>query len=198
MVVAALGDSITAGIPGWSPDPVEREARGAHDPESQWQHWAARADPRLDFRNFGIGRQRTDEIAGRLESSIDGAQVLVVQGGINNIVQGGDPEEAARDLRWMVRRGKELRLGVVLADVLPWNNGWPDGEPKIRRLNEMIRAIGADEGVKVLPFHDTLEDPDNPGRMRADWTAEGNHPNVDGHRRIGELAFELPSQWVSR
>jgi lysophospholipase L1-like esterase len=81
---------------------------------------------------------------------------------------------------------------VVLADVLPWNNGWPDGESKIRRLNEMIGAIGDEEGVTVLPFHDTLEDDERPGRMRAEWTADGNHPSVLGHRRLGELAFTLP------
>jgi hypothetical protein len=28
--------------------------------------------------------------------------------------------------------------------------------------------------------------------MRADWTPDGNHPSVEGHRRLGELAFELP------
>jgi lysophospholipase L1-like esterase len=92
----------------------------------------------------------------------------------------------------MVRRGRELGLGVVLADVLPWNNGWPDAEPEIRRLNELVHALAGEEGVLLLPFHDTLEDPDRPGRMRDDWTAEGDHPSVAGYRRLGERAFRLP------
>ena len=192
IVVAALGDSITAGIPGWSPDPGERAARGATNPQSQWEYWAAQLDPRLQFRNYGIGGQQTDEIAARLESCVFGADVLIVQGGINNIVHALEPETAEADLRRMVRRGKELGLRVGLADVLPWNNGPPDAEAKIRRLNDMIAAIGTDEQVPVLPFHDTLEDPDHPGRMRDEWTAEGNHPSVAGHRRLGELAFKLP------
>ena len=41
----------------------------------------------------------------------------------------------------------------------------------------------------MLPFYQTLEDPERPGRMRAEWTADGNHPSVAGHRRLGELAF---------
>ena len=65
IVVAALGDSITAGIPGWSPDPAERAARDMNNPESQWEYWAALRDPRLQFRNYGIGRQETSEIATR-------------------------------------------------------------------------------------------------------------------------------------
>jgi lysophospholipase L1-like esterase len=47
-------------------------------------------------------------------------------------------------------------------------------------------------GVPVLPFHATLEDPELPGRMRADLTVEGDHPSAEGYRRLGELAFRLP------
>jgi lysophospholipase L1-like esterase len=80
----------------------------------------------------------------------------------------------------------------VLADVLPWNNGWPDADSEIRRLNKLVHAIAREEGVPLLPFHDTLEDPDRPGRILAGWTAEGDHPSVEGYRRLGELAFRLP------
>ena len=191
--VACLGDSITAGSPGYDPDPAERERHGfGDDPESQWEHWAALRDPRLEFRNHGIYGQRTDEIASRLEGCAVGADVLVVQGGINDIAQGRPVEVAAENLRSMVRRGRELGLGVVLADVLPWNNGWPDAEPQIRRLNELVAALAREERVLVLPFHDTLEDPDHTGRMRAEWTAEGDHPSIQGYRRLGERAFRLP------
>ena len=127
----------------------------------------------------------------RLEESVGGADVLVVQGGINDIAQGCSVEAAA-NLRAMVRRGKELGLAVALADVLPWNNGWPDAEPKIRSLNALIREIADRESVPVLPFHDTLEDAEHPGRMREEWTCDGDHPSVEGYRRLGELAFRLP------
>jgi lysophospholipase L1-like esterase len=183
--VAALGDSITEGSPGFD------ATRGGNE-QSQWEYWAARLDTRLEFRNCGIYGQRTDEIAARLEQCADGADVLVVQGGINDIAQGRDIEPAAENLRAMVRRGKEFGLRVALVDVLPWNNGWPDAEPKIRALNELIAAIARTEGVPLLPFHDTLEDPDQPGRMRDVWTSDGDHPSVDGYRRLGELAFRLP------
>jgi lysophospholipase L1-like esterase len=112
-----------------------------------------------------------------------------VQGGINDIAQGRDVAQAAANLRAMVRRGKELGLRVALADVLPWNNGWPDAEPEIRRLNALIAEIARDEDVPLLPFHATLEDPDRPGRMREEWTFEGDHPNEDGYRRLAEVAF---------
>ena len=173
LVVAALGDSITEGSPG---------LRG-------WDVWAARADPRLQIHNHGVYGQRTDEIAARLPDSLRGAEILIVQGGINDIAQGRDLDAAAANLRAMVRRGQELGLRVVLADVLPWNNGWPDAEPQIRRLNALIGAIAHDQGVPRLPFHDTLEDPDRPGRMREEWTFEGDHPNEDGYRRLADVVL---------
>jgi lysophospholipase L1-like esterase len=119
--------------------------------------------------------------------------VLVVQGGINDIAQGRPVAAAAADLRAMVQRGQELGLRVALVDVLPWNNGWPDAEIPIRELNTLIAEIARDEHVPLLPFHDTLEDPDRPGRMREEWThADGDHPSVAGYRRLGEIAFRLP------
>jgi lysophospholipase L1-like esterase len=173
ILVAALGDSITEGSPG---------LRG-------WDVWAARRAPRLQFRNCGIYGQRSDEIAARLDDCARGADVLIVQGGINDIAQGRDVEGTAANLRRMVHRGKELELRVLIADVLPWNNGWPDAEPKIRRLNELIAGIAHDEDVPRVRFHDTLEDPGRPGRMRDEWTHEGDHPNEDGYRLLADVVL---------
>jgi lysophospholipase L1-like esterase len=192
VVVVGLGDSITAGNPLWDPDPQKRPPDGG-TAESQYLYWAARADPRIEFRNCGVGGERTDQILARLDSSVDGASVLVVQGGINDVVQKRSVDEAAMNLGRMVQRGKEIGLAVVLVDVLPWNRGWPDAEGEIRRLNELVWELGVEESIDVLPFHDTLEDPDRPGRMREDWTDDGNHPSIAGYRRLGELAFALPS-----
>jgi lysophospholipase L1-like esterase len=181
-VVACLGDSITEGSPYWD----SRTRTG--DPEGQWQHWAGLLHPELELRNFGIWGERTDEIADRFEEAVAGADVLIVQGGINDIAQGRAIEDAARTLGALVERGRALGLTVAVCDVLPWNNGWPAKEPEIRALNERIRGFG----VRLLPFHDTLEDPAQPGRMKAEWTHDdGDHPSVAGYRRLGELAFRL-------
>jgi len=173
VIVAALGDSITEGSPG---------LRG-------WDVWAASADARYEIRNCGIYGQRTDEIAARLDGCARGAEAVVVQGGINDIAQGRDVESAAANLRAMVRRGMQLVPRVLIADVLPWNNGWPEAETNIRRLNALIAEIAHDEGIPLLAFHDTLEDPDRPGRMREEWTFEGDHPNEDGYRLLADVVL---------
>jgi lysophospholipase L1-like esterase len=182
-LVACLGDSITEGAPYWD----SRSRSG--DPQGQWQYWAALKHPELEFANHGIWGQRTNEILARFDEAVGGADVLLVQGGINDIAQGLPVEDAALNLREMVRRGLALGLPVAACDVLPWNNGWPGTEAPIRELNAAIAGLG----VRVLPFHDTLEDPARPGRMKAEWTNEdGDHPSIAGYRRLGELAFRLP------
>jgi lysophospholipase L1-like esterase len=192
VIVATLGDSITAGSPLWDPDPAVRaRIGGALDERSQWQWWAAAKHPGVELRNCGVYGQRTDEIAARLDRCAEGAAVLVVQGGINDVAQRRSTAAAAENLRAMVRRGRELGLHVLLVDVLPWNGGEPWATAPIADLNRRIAAIATEEAVQLLPFRDTLADPERSGRMRAEWTDDGDHPTVEGYRRLGELAFSL-------
>jgi len=184
VIVAVVGDSISAGSPLWDPDPEVRARIEAPDERSQWQWWAAKRDPRLEFRTRAVYGKRTDEIVAFLDDVVDGADVLVVQGGINDVAQGRSVEEAARDLRDVVERGLALGLPVLLADVLPWPAGDARAAAEIVRLNELIHAVA---GVTHLPFHDTL------ASLDASWSDDGDHPSVEGHRVLGERAFRLPS-----
>jgi lysophospholipase L1-like esterase len=45
--------------------------------------------------------------------------------------------------------------------------------------------------VPVFPWYGRLEDREHAGRMRADWTIDGDHPTVEGYRRLAD-SVELP------
>jgi lysophospholipase L1-like esterase len=187
VLVAALGDSITAGSPLYDPDPAVRDRIGSDlDPRSQYEHWYTATHPRYRFRNCGVLGERTDEIAGRLPACAKGAQVLVVQGGINDIAQGRPVADAADDIASMIRAGKRLGLKVATVEVLPWNNGYPQAAPLITELNGLIRAAAKAEGVPVFAWYAALEDPAAPGRMRKALTSDGDHPSVTGYKRLAE------------
>jgi lysophospholipase L1-like esterase len=198
VLVAALGDSITAGSPLWDPDPATRAGIGVEpSPKSQYEYWASRADSRLVFRNCGVLGERTDEIAARLRDCAEGADALIVQGGINDIAQalgsGASARKkavaaAARNLAAMVKAGKRMGLDVFLANVLPWTNGFPHAVAPINGLNGAIARIGHAQSVPVLDFYSTLEDPKQAGIMRSDWTADGDHPSIAGYALLGERA----------
>ncbi len=192
ILVASLGDSITAGSPLYDPDPAVRARLGAElQPRSQYEYWFTRKNPRVTFRNCGIFGQRTDEIAQRLPACAKGAQVLIVQGGINDIAQGRPVADAADDITSMLRAGKRLGLKVATVEVLPWNNGYPQAAPLIDELNGLIRRAAKAEGVPVFPWYEALEDPATPGRMGKGLTDDGNHPSVAGYRRLAD-AVTLP------
>ena len=190
--MAAVGDSITAGNPGYDPHPELRRQLGlGNDPESQWEFWAQREHPDLEFRNCGGRGERTDEIETRFEECVTGADAVVIQGGINDLAGGFPPQAVLANLRGMVRAAKRKNLDVAVADVLPYGPA-PQADPVIDELNRRIAAMARSTGARVLPFHRVLEDPDHQGRMKAEWTADGIHPSVEGYRRLGELAFKPP------
>jgi lysophospholipase L1-like esterase len=189
VIVACLGDSITAGTPLWDPDPDLRATIAAPDERSQWHWWAARANPGFEFRNHGVNGERTDEIARRFAAAADGVEAIVLEGGINDIVQRRPIETAAQNLSGMAAKAVRLGLRVALADVLPWNNGDARAADDIVRLNELVHEIASGLELPLLPFHDTLVDPDLPDRMPERWTDDGDHPSVEGHRLLGERAF---------
>jgi lysophospholipase L1-like esterase len=193
IVVAVVGDSISAGSPLWDPDPAVRARIAEPDERSQWQWWAAAADARLEFRTTAVYGERTDEIARRLELVLNGSDVLVVQGGINDVVQRRPVEEAARNVEAMLARGREAGLALAVTDVLPWNNGDERAAADIHQLNALILELAAAAGATLLPFHETLSDPAHPTRLDAGLTDDGDHPSVEGHRLLGERAFRLPA-----
>ncbi|MGI8460364.1 MAG: SGNH/GDSL hydrolase family protein [Solirubrobacterales bacterium] len=196
VTVAALGDSITAGNPLYDPDPAARVRLGFGEEErSQYEYWATESEPGYLFTNCGVFGERTDEIAARLDQCSEGAHVLLVQGGINDIAQGVPVETASENLRAMVQAGKQAGQTVVLVDILPWNNGHPGADAPIAELNEEIARIAAEEKVELLRFHDALEDPDEPGVMASGLTDDGDHPSIEGYRRLGEL-FPPPEELI--
>jgi lysophospholipase L1-like esterase len=192
IVVAVAGDSISAGSPLWDPEPAVRSRLAAPDERSQWQWWAAQADIRLEFRTTAAYGERTDEIARRLDLVLPGADVLVVQGGINDIAQRRPVEDAARNIEAMLAAGRAAGAALEVVDVLPWNNGDERAAYDITRLNALIREVAATTGATLLPFHDTLADPADPRKMKEGLTDDGDHPSIEGHRLLGEHAFRLP------
>lgn len=185
MLVAVVGDSISAGSPLWDPDPGVRAKIAHPDERSQWQWWAAQRDPQLDFRTRAVNGKRTDEITAFVDDVLDGAEALVVQGGINDIVQRHSLDAAARNLAAIVRRGLDAGIPVALADVLPWPRGDERAARDIVRLNELIDAI---HGVARLRFHDTL------AQLAAPWSDDGDHPSVEAHRLLGDEAARVLSE----
>ncbi|MDQ3759055.1 MAG: GDSL-type esterase/lipase family protein, partial [Actinomycetota bacterium] len=156
-------------------------------------------EPALQFKNCGVFGERTDQIAQRLPGCAEDADVLIVQGGINDIAQslGGGPgamskatRSAAANIDGMLAEAKEMGLDAAVANVLPWNNGHPVADDPIERLNADIAEIASRRGVPLLDFHAALEDPNLLGTMSPEYTDDGDHPSIEGYRVLGELVAD--------
>lgn len=189
-LVATLGDGVTAGSPGYDPDRRLRRLLGfGNNEQSQWQYWARRAHPGLAFRNCGRYGDTTAGMARRLAECAADAEAVVIQGGLADLQDGAPPAAVARRLRALVRTARTLGKRVAIADVIPWNNGYPAGDAPIRALNARIAALARAEDVTLLRFGAALADPGRPGRLREEWTADGDYPSVAGYERLGEVGF---------
>ena len=205
-LVATLGDSITAGWPRWDPDPkwrawLRQNWHRQMTRHSQYQFWAKQLEPRLRFHNCGVPGERTDEIALRLSGCARNAEVLLIQGGTNDLLQAykgelpHSPVEqvdvAAANLRAMVGSARKAGVNrVLLADVLPIEKTTRAQAAKVRRLNRAIRAIGRSKGVRIVPFFRTLSDHGNPGRFAVGDNADKVHPSVTGYRLLGRVLLK--------
>jgi lysophospholipase L1-like esterase len=191
-IVATLGDSITAGAPRWSPNPQLRAVIASREEltrESQWQYWAGAAtDGAFRFRNCGVEGDRTDEIEARFAGCTTGADVVVIQGGTNDLAQHRTPAEAAANIRDMVRRAQQAGLRALVTTIPPVNSRYPTYAEPVRRLNARITSLAREARVRVIDFFGQLEDPRRPDQMPARWTADGIHPTVEGYARLGRAA----------
>lgn len=144
----------------------------------------------------------------RLRGCAQRADVLLLQGGTNDLLQAFNGELsrspieevgiAAAGLRRMVvsARSSGVRQ-VLLADVLPIEKTTPAQAAKVRRLNRAIRHIGREQNVPVVPFFETLGDGRHPAGFADGMNADKIHPSVAGYRSLGRVVARVVARSIS-
>jgi lysophospholipase L1-like esterase len=193
MVIAAVGDSITAGTPGYNPDPKAKKLLGRTlDERSQWEYWAQRQlGASVTIRNCGVPGERTDQIALRLAFCTQGADAVILEGGLNDLIQGKSVDSIVQNLQAMVRKAKAMGLRVGITELLPVRNPEPAFADTIELLNSRIEGIARTDGARLYRWYHLVEDPNQSGSLRADLTTDGLHPTVAGYRLLGD-AITVP------
>jgi len=179
--IVALGDSTTAGTPGWK-SPLEAPPAGSGNEKSQYAWWLMRSHPGWDVLNRGVNGERSDEIALRFERDVLGAEPrgVVIIAGVNDVYQGRDAAQVIERLRAMHERGRAAGITVVAGTIVPFNTATPEQNARMRQINDWIRGAGH-------PFADTraaVAAPGNPDLL-AD-PPDNLHPSPDGYRRMAE------------
>lgn len=196
-IVVALGDSTTAGTPGFL-SPLEAPPDGRGDPESQSAYWMAKARPAWRVLNRGVNGERADEIRARFETSVTAEKptVVVVLAGVNDAYQDRRANETEADLLWMWRRAKEIGAVPVAATILPFSRANPAQNARLAALNAWIKKTAAAEKVAVCDTARAAADPTDATKLKA--SPDGLHPDPATYRAVADALVKTISEVIQR
>jgi lysophospholipase L1-like esterase len=181
--IVALGDSTTAGTPGFQ-SPVEAPPDGAGNVESQFAHWLMQAHPEWRVLNRGVNGERTDEIRARFDRDVVLARpdAVVIIAGVNDVYQGRSPDAVQRELAAMYAAARAARIPIVAGSIIPYNTATAAQNQAMHAVNRWIREqAGAHDGSMV--FCDTraaVAEPGAPDRLVS--SPDDLHPSPEGYR----------------
>ena len=184
--IVAMGDSTTAGTPGWK-SRVEAPPSGSGDETSQYAYWLMQAHPEWDVLNHGVDGERSDQIRGRFERDVvDRApRAVVLIAGVNDVYQGREAQHVIEQLVAMYERATRVSIRVVAGTILPYNTATSEQNSRMREINEWIRRFATD--TKNVDFADTRAAvAASGGPDRLSESPDGLHPSPDGYRRMAE------------
>ena len=193
VVVAAWGDSTTAGTPMFK-SPVEAPPDGEGDATAPFPYWLMQAEPSWDVRNLGVNGERTDQIRARWDRDVaplNPAAILILAG-VNDVYQGRATGHVTTQLRAMYDLAAGAGIPVIAGSIVPYNTATPEQNAKMRAINDWIRAEASrDPNVTFADTRAAAARDDNPDLLRS--SPDGLHPDIDGYRRMAD-ALRAPLQ----
>jgi lysophospholipase L1-like esterase len=185
--VVALGDSTTAGTPGFR-SPLEAPPAGTGDVRSQYAYWLMQTHPEWRVLNRGVNGERSDEIRARFRRDVVAVSpdAVILIAGVNDVYQGKTAEAVTHELEGMyevARRAGPRGIPVVAGTILPYNTATAAENARMRTVNGWIRAYAAAHPhVTVCDTRAAVAAPDDPDLL--DTSPDGLHPTPEGYRRM--------------
>ena len=186
VTIVAMGDSTTAGTPGWK-SRVEAPPSGEGDETSQYAYWLMQWNDRWNVLNHGVNGERSDQIRGRFEKDVvdQAPAAVVIIAGVNDVYQGRASQHVIEQLVSMYERATRVGIRVVAGTIVPYNSATPEQNAAMREINECVRRFATD--TKHIDFADTRAAVAAPGDSdRLFDSPDELHPSAEGYRRMAE------------
>jgi lysophospholipase L1-like esterase len=186
VLIVALGDSTTAGTPGWK-SPIEAPPSGAGDETSQYAYWLMQQQPGWNVVNHGVNGERSDQIRGRFEESVVSLapRAVVIIAGVNDVYQGREAQHVIEQLAAMYERAKRNGIGVVAGTIVPYNTATDEQNARMRAVNTWIRTFAdSHEHVAFVDTRTAVGAPGAPDRLFE--SPDDLHPSPAGYRRMAD------------
>jgi len=187
VTIVALGDSTTAGTPGYR-SPIEAPPGGAGNVESQYAHWLMKSHADWRVLNRGVNGERSDQIRTRFRRDVLDAKaaVVVIVAGVNDVYQGRLAASVERELEAIYDAARAARIVVVAGTILPYNTAGADENARMHAVNEWIRGYAASHPEVI--FCDTRAAVSAPGQPDILVSSpDGLHPSPDGYKAMAAV-----------
>lgn len=180
--IVAMGDSTTAGTPGWL-SPIEAPPDGRGDRTSQYAYWLMQTHPEWEVLNRGVNGERSDQIAARFDRDVIAAtpRAVVVIAGVNDVYQGRDVAHVTAQLAAMYARARGAGIAVVAGTIIPYNTATPDQNRRMHEINDWIRH---QPGVLVVDTRAAVARPGSPDLLVE--SPDDLHPSARGYRLMAD------------
>ncbi|WP_052200884.1 GDSL-type esterase/lipase family protein [Terriglobus sp. TAA 43] len=176
-------------------DDLHAKARVVFLGDSIMDYWGSHNGKWFSYTgwiNRGIGGQTTQQLLLRERHDVLDLhpQAVVLEGGSNDMRLGFSPEEIRDNILSMGELAQANGLKVYVVQMTPVCDcvrpltGLRTVE-HIHHLNELLVAMAQKKHWDVLDFNSPLEDAE--GKMRAELTVDGVHPNDRGYELLAPV-----------
>jgi lysophospholipase L1-like esterase len=190
MVIVALGDSTTAGTPGFL-SPIEAPPDGKGDVTSQYAYWLMQWHKDWKVLNRGVNGERSDQIAARFDRDVLANQpdVVVIIAGVNDVYQGRPNDHVKTQLAAMYSRAREAKIRVVAGTIIPYNTATPAQNAAMHENNVWIRLEAERIKIGYVDTRAAAASRDDPDKLSS--TPDQLHPDARGYEAMARAIDQL-------
>nr|MDO8114524.1 SGNH/GDSL hydrolase family protein [Candidatus Sigynarchaeota archaeon] len=201
LAVACLGDSLTAGSPGFS-----GFSGWSGNPESQYEYWLDKIvqekypNAEVDFVNFGVGGNVIWQMQYRFKRDVlrlmPSPDYVILFGGINDLLgHGALPADIVADYAELGDLIHASGAKLIAMEIAPCTvtKLYVD---RIKEANRGIHGIAMKAKAPIVPLYASLQDTSSMGLNAAYDIGDGVHFNVPGYKKIGETIFTSVMQGI--
>ena len=194
LCIACLGDSLTAGSPGFS-----GFSGWSGNLKSQYEYWLEQLvqqkfpDAEVDIVNFGVGGNVIWQMQYRFKRDVlrlmPNPDYVILMGGINDILgHGALPQDVTADYEELTSLFYDAGARLIAMEIAP-STVTRLFVNRIKESNAGISEIARKRDAPVVPIYAALQDASGTGLDPAFDIGDGVHFNVAGYKRIGETIF---------
>ncbi len=153
----------------------------------------------------GISGQTTGQMLLRFREDVINLKpkVVVILAGINDIAENNGPskmEDVFGNIVSMAELAKANHIKVVLSSVtpafaFPWRKSI-DPVPKVKALNEMLKAYADKNSITYLDYFTAMADARK--GLPANLSKDGVHPTLEGYKMMEPLAEKAIAAAIKR